>query len=257
MHLNSLLQNFGLNEKQAEVYVTLLQLGSANIQTIADETDLKRTTAYSVLDILIEKGLVYFNQNGTHRTYHAENPRKLPNLLAEENKQLLARQKTLIEAIPELTSLYNAKLSKPKIRLYEGATGIKEIYSSMLLTKSNGEILIFESATLMKGVLLDIWLKDYTSHRIDKKIAQRAIVEECQFANELREKDNDENRQTLILPKNKFPFTNEISIFGNKVAIINFKEMIGVVIESADVAQTQRSIFELAWFGAEQLKILK
>lgn len=46
----------------------------------------------------------------------------------------------------------------------------------------------------------------------------------------------------------------EINIFANKLAIISFKEQMGVIIESADVAKTQRAIFELAWLGAKNIK---
>jgi len=255
MQLITLLQNFGLNEKQAELYLALLQLGTADIQTVVDTTNFKRTTAYSVLEILIEKGLVHLEDKDSNRIYYAENPKKLTHLLAEENKRLLDRQKTLIEAIPELTSLYNAKLSKPRIHLYEDISGIKKIYEEMLMIKSGSEILSFESATLMKGVLLDIWMQDYTTKRLAKNISHRAIVEDSKFAKELQSNDKKENRQTLILPKDKFPLTNEINIFGNKIAIINFKELVGVIIESADVTNTNKSIFELAWLGAKHIKL--
>jgi len=48
-----------------------------------------------------------------------------------------------------------------------------------------------------------------------------------------------------------YPFTNEINIYRNKVAIISLEdELVAVVIESESIANGQRSIFELAWKGA-------
>jgi len=53
-----------------------------------------------------------------------------------------------------------------------------------------------------------------------------------------------------------YPFTNEINIYRNKVAIISLEdELVAVVIESESIANGQRSIFELAWKGAGE-KIL-
>jgi hypothetical protein len=34
--------------------------------------------------------------------------------------------------------------------------------------------------------------------------------------------------------------------------IISYKELLGVVIESAEIARTQKAIFELAWLGAKE-----
>jgi hypothetical protein len=53
------------------------------------------------------------------------------------------------------------------------------------------------------------------------------------------------------VPAGQFPFTNEIDIYGNKVAILSYTgELLAVIIESESVARTQRMIFELAWLGA-------
>lgn len=72
------------------------------------------------------------------------------------------------------------------------------------------------------------------------------------WGREHQKNDRKENRVTRLVPKDKFPFSNEINIFGNKVMIASFKDQIGVIIESADVARTQRAIFELAWLGTEK-----
>ena len=55
----------------------------------------------------------------------------------------------------------------------------------------------------------------------------------------------------FINPK-QFPFEYEITIYGNRVAIIslNPEELIGLIIESPVYAKTQRAIFNLAWLGA-------
>jgi len=61
-----------------------------------------------------------------------------------------------------------------------------------------------------------------------------------------------EIREEIESLPGKEGFSNEINIFANKVMIASFKDQIGVIIESADVAKTQRAVFELAWLGAEK-----
>ena len=55
-----------------------------------------------------------------------------------------------------------------------------------------------------------------------------------------------------FIPAEKFVFKTEINIYSNKVAIWSLKEeeLVGVIIESAVIADTHRSIFELAWHAA-------
>ncbi|KKU45024.1 MAG: hypothetical protein UX62_C0043G0003 [Microgenomates group bacterium GW2011_GWA2_46_7] len=62
-------------------------------------------------------------------------------------------------------------------------------------------------------------------------------------------KDNKEElRETIILPRKDFPVSNEINIYQNKVAIMSFgDEKIGIIIESQQIADTQRAIFNLLW----------
>ncbi|MEI6498739.1 MAG: helix-turn-helix domain-containing protein [bacterium] len=253
MELHTLLQNFGLNEKQAQIYLTLLQMGSGNIQEICKKSKIKRTTTYSVLDTLIAKGVVTVNTDATHREYYAENPKKMPRILGEEAKKMIAQQKSLLEALPELTSLYNTHATKPKIRLFEGIEGLKEIYEETLIVKQNSEIIGYHQLALMHKHFDDTWINGYNTSRKEHQISQRAIVEDSAFARAYRQNDTTENRETRLIPEDKYPFKNENLIFGAKLAIISFKDLLGVIIESADVAQTQRSIFELAWLGTEHM----
>jgi hypothetical protein len=61
-------------------------------------------------------------------------------------------------------------------------------------------------------------------------------------------------REIRLVPANEFDFTNEINIYDHKVAICSFDsglpgdgDMFGIIIESKEVAETQRQIFEMAW----------
>jgi len=176
MDIATVLQAVGLNENQVAVYITLLQMGSGEIQDIARKSGVKRTTAYSVLDVLMQEGLVSFVQKGAHREYFAEDPRKLPKLLEEEKRRLNRKQERITEALPELASLYNAHATKPKIRFYEGIDGIKQMFEETLELKSGTEMLAFSSAESIHEYLRD-YVPYYLEQRVAKGIRQRAIAE--------------------------------------------------------------------------------
>lgn len=62
---------------------------------------------------------------------------------------------------------------------------------------------------------------------------------------------------TRLVDKERFPFTNEINIFRNKMIIMSYADLLGVMVESEVIAKTQKSIFELSWLGASVADSLK
>ncbi len=250
MDIKSSLEQIGLKKSQIDSYLALLQMGEATIQEIANKTKIKRTTVYSILDGLIAKGLAIFIDKGQHRYYYAENPKKVLIYFKDQKQNLEHREKKFSEVLPELASLYNISGTKPKIRFYEGVEGLKQVFEETLILKPNEEILAIATAATIHEVLGDEWVDNYLSFRVKGKIKQKAIVEDSPLGRKHQKNDKKENRITRLVPKEKFPFANEINIFGNKVMIASFKDQIGVIIESADVARTWKAIFELAWLGA-------
>ena len=252
MQIERLLEQFGLNETQSDVYFTILQMGSGSIQEIARKSRTKRTTTYSVLETLITKSLVSFSHRGAHREYFAEDPKKLPLILDEAERRIANQKKSLNDILPELSSFYNAHATKPRIRLYEGVNGLKQVFEETLELKRGEETLAYSTAKLVH-LFLEDWIQGYVKKRVAKGITQRAIVEDSPEARYHWQNDKEELRETVIVPREAFPFSNEINIFRNKLFIISYKELLGVVIESEEIARTQKAIFELAWRGAKSL----
>ena len=51
----------------------------------------------------------------------------------------------------------------------------------------------------------------------------------------------------------KFAFYPEINVYDNKVMIASWREKLGIIIESAEIADAMKKIFELAWAEAKRL----
>jgi hypothetical protein len=51
------------------------------------------------------------------------------------------------------------------------------------------------------------------------------------------------------VPKDVSMFNNEINVYDDKVSIVSLakNEMLGVIIESHEIAKTMKSIFQMAW----------
>lgn len=241
MQLNEVLAQFGLDFKEDEVYLALLELGTSTVVQIAKKAGIKRTTAYDVLSGLEKKGLIGQTIKGKKRLFYSEEPEKLKKLLRE-------KERILEEALPMLKSLYNTAGSKPKIRYYEGKEGLKEVYLDTL--DYNGELLAFVTEDIIKH-LGDDFAARYMKKRVKAKITVRAIGPDTEEIIEYKKLDKEGLKKTLLVPKDKFPFTIEMNIYGNKLAFMSFKEQMGVIVESNEIAANMRLLFELAWKGAK------
>lgn len=240
MNLNETLAQFGLQNKEDDVYLACLELGQAGVSEIAIKANIKRTTTYDVLANLMRKGLVGQTQKGKKRLFYAEEPEKLSKLLEE-------KQSKLQEVMPILKSLHNTAGEKPKIRYYEGKDGLKEVYRDTL--NYQGELLAFVTENIIKHLGQD-FAYEYIKKRQKAKITVRAIAPDTEEMQEYKKNDKEFIKQTRLVPKNKFPFTIEMNIYGNKLAFMSFKEEMGIIIESNEIANNTRLLFELAWKGA-------
>lgn len=253
MNIDSLLADFGLNKNQSAVYTTLLQMGSGNIQDVAKKAGIKRTTAYSVLDALIEREMASVVSKDGHRLYTVEDPRKLPDVLNLLKQEVENKQKQVKTMLPQLISLYNPGGLKPSIRYYEGVEGIKKVMDETLETDPKRETIAYSTASDIHKYLGSDWVYGYLDRRAKAGIHQRAIIEDSAIGRKHKLNDAKELRQTILVPPHEYQFNLQYGVYGDKVMLISFKDLFGVVIESKAVAETQRAIFELAWIGAKHI----
>lgn len=54
-------------------------------------------------------------------------------------------------------------------------------------------------------------------------------------------------RQTKFLPQESMTFSPEINIYNNKMLIASWKEKMAIIIESKELADLQKLIFNMLW----------
>jgi hypothetical protein len=91
--------------------------------------------------------------------------------------------------------------------------------------------------------------------RAKKKIYLRGVSPLDEAGLKVKSENRKYFRNIRLVPRNKYNFSNEINIYDNKVSIISFKEgLIGMIIESTEIADTQRTIFKMIWEFAALLQ---
>lgn len=235
------LKEAGLEEKEAQIYVAILELGEATIAKISQKSAIKRSTVYDILDSLKKKSLISQTNKGKRPIFLAENPQKLVNFL--ENKK-----RALEETMPELLSMMNLLDRKPKIRYFEGLFGVKEVFEDTLRYPDQEILTWFPYPYINLGE--DYFWKYYNPERTKRKIWVRAIVPDAldnrTFAKDLAEKACVRTKFSKDPIFSKFDI--EIKIYGkNKLGIISYKEDLGIIVESQKIFEGLRSIFEAFW----------
>jgi len=243
------LEKAGLSTKEASVYIALLEIGKGTVSQISQRAIINRTTGYDILNNLVSKKLVSISGKESKQEYIAESPDKLEqyiNTSIEEKKTALIDIKKII---PDLQTLYNAE-GRPKIRFYEGKDGLQEVYEDTLSSKE--EILAYASVEDIHPTLPN-YFPEYYKRRAKKGISIRAIFPESPEAIDRKSFDKSEKRQSLIVPSETFGFHPEINIYDNKVMIASWREKLGIIIESTEIADAMKKIYELAWAEAKRL----
>lgn len=244
----TILVNLGLRDQEAKIYLACLKLGQSTVSDIAEEAGIQRTFVYDILEKMHERGFVSFIEIHGKKHYSAIS-------LEQFRKIQLNKFKRFEAIIPELKTLEKTTGDRPKVRFYEGIEGIKMALYDPLETLAAGEVITAYANA--EGFYQDEreFVAKYMKERVKKKIYSKTIAVDTVETRKYAAKDTEQLREMVLVPAKKFPFTNEIDIYGNKVAIMSVqKEYLAVIIESESVAKTQRSIFELAWLGAKTLK---
>jgi len=238
------LQAVGLDEKQSQLYMAGLQLGTAPASDYAKATGINRITSYNLLEELVHRGYFTVVKKVRSKWYAPVSPEYVA-LEARKNVQALER------ALPELRSLQGSTYRKPRVRFFEGWEGVRHVYEDTLTCES--ELLNFANSSVVR----EFWPNyddEYVSERVKQGIRLRGISPNDSVGRQVHGDDKAKLREIRLVPANDFDFTNEINIYDHKVAICSFdsglkgdRDMFGVIIESKEVAETQRQIFEMAW----------
>ena len=244
----------GFNNKEIRVYLAVLSLGQSTVSRIARVAAINRTTVYDILRALEDKGLVVLLGKEPKQEYRAEKLDQLEELYRNKIKQNENFLNIVKELKPQLESV-RAVSDRPVVRFYEGEEGLKHVYEDTLT--SHETIRAYASVENMHAGLPGYFPK-YYKRRVEKGVKIRAIVPDTSEGKERAKQDTYEMRETALVPRDKYSFSPEINIYDNKVMIASWKEKMGIIIESKEIADAMKKIYELAWAESKRLdKVIK
>jgi len=169
--------------------------------------------------------------------------------LKEESLKYARLSREAENLLPELNTHYRALTDRPRVYFYEGIQGLMRVYEETL--SSEGEILAYACAQ-ESALTIPSYFPRYYKRRTEKGIPIRAIFSDTPEDRRLHALDSEELRKSIILPQKMFKISPEINIFNNKIMIADWREKLGVIIESKEISHAMRQIFELSWEAAKK-----
>lgn len=245
-NLTEQLTEAGLAEKEAEVYLSALELGKSSILEIAQHSKIKRSTVYEIIPVLENRGLIKRTKSGKKDYFVAENPKTVLTIIKEKEKRFQ-------ESLPQLMSLFNAQEKRPKVYFYQGPEEIRQLYEDTL--REGKSLLNYTSIINLYQYLEKAWVDDYIRRRVKLGIRSRIIVIDSPEARGWQKTAKKELRQMRLIPRENYKFSADVHIYGNKVIVTTYKSgLFGILIEDENIAQMMRVGFELMWQGAGKHK---
>ena len=238
-----LLKKLGFTDKTAKIYLALLQLGPSSVRSLAEFCDLNRGTTYDALKWLQEKQVVNFYKKDTKQQFVAENPKKLHNIISEQEDELEQIDSQLDKVIPELKALYSRGGERPIARYYNKKE-LNKILEDVLETCEQSEekmYRIYSTAGIREYLYNDF--PTFSDVRISKGVKVKVIA--IGEGGELRGLD-----ERKWLKQKNVETPTYIILYPGKSAYISLNakgDPVGVVVENDGVYETQKFVFDNLW----------
>ncbi len=234
MSHEELLQEIGLTQNEAHVYLALLGLGMSAPVRIVKKSGLHKATVYNVLERLVKKGIVSYIKKEETTLYKAEKPESLLELL--RLKELKLRN-----ALPEF--LIGLDTTSTKVIVHEGINAVRNKLKALLT--HNKPILVY-GIPLTAVELMKYFIDQFHQERIGKKIPMLHIYNE-EAQQRIKYLNKLPHTQARYLPR-KYNSPISTQICGNEVDFILWtKNPLVIEIQSQELAESYQKYFELLW----------
>ncbi len=234
------LKSLGLLESEVKTYLAALELGPSTVLEINKKIGLSRQAIYTAIESLITLGLMSSVEKGKKTMFTAESPERLRSFAESKLKKMEATVREIKDITKELSLVQ--KGDKPLVKMFEGKEGQKSILEDIIKTKPS-HIDDFVNDDVYSLLFNKDEFQPYKD-QLDKLNIQTRVM----AIKEEPLKHSRKNVKGKRIARKDINFNGDVTVYGNKVAISSLRnKMIGVIIESEDIAQTIRCLMHLAW----------
>jgi len=230
----------GFSEKEAKVYLALLEIGIGSAVSVSKRAGIKRPTTYIIFDELISKGAVFIIPQSKKKLYRAIPPQNLFELYEE-------RFNRAKRVLPSIQAISKQESYKPQVLLYEGIEGVKKAFEYGIKRMAGKEIKGFFAKASPETLKNFNNFQDYGVAFRDNNIRIRGIAPRDQSLVSFRQEDSSYLRKIKEISKDKYSANISIEIGDTFVRLTDSANFQGLIIENPSITNTFGEIFEMVW----------
>ena len=240
--LREKLREFGFSEKEAAVYLALMEIGSAIASDIAKKSKLNRSTTYVILDMLTKRGLVSMVDRDGIQLYHAAPPEQLVQYLQSMAKQYAGLADTAKNLLPEFKSARKESAPAPKFQLFQGSEGIRSVYEDTLA--SLAEIRVHANFENMAHAAPATHANAKSGKRKEgaPDIKVQTMVLDTPEDRKRITPQKELLRKILLTSREKGGISSEMNIYDDRVVFISPSENFALIAESKEFASALKKM---------------
>ena len=238
------LLQLGFTVHEADVYLSLLEIGQTGAGEIIKRTQLHRNIIYDTLEKLIAKKLVVKVFKKNIALFQITDP-----------KRIVEHEKTRLSVAEDLVpQLLNKAEVKQDIVVYDGLEGFRTCSLNMLDNiETGGSMYVIGSAGNLWYEAMGDKYAQYDRKRMKKKIWWRMIA----YAESERDREivaQGKNIELRVVPQPFNPEANML-IYNDIVCLQTLVEPYGVIeIKNAVLAQSYMNYFNTLWERGEKVE---
>jgi sugar-specific transcriptional regulator TrmB len=231
---------YGLSNREANVYIVCLKTGKATANRISELADLARSTTYEVLERLKTMGLISTIVVDNKTQFIASNPETLLTSLKE-------KQQSIKDVLPELKEIYKKVGDRPYAEVFQGKIAIIKLLDEILETAKNLKV-IGNMGNALESI--GYHPDKFRIKRIENKIPVKQILEVSDKSKEIKNKKLSYTEVRLLKSVSK---SKEATfIFEDYVChIVLQHEISAIKIKSEEHARATEIMFDELWSKAE------
>lgn len=248
--LQGILIDSGFTDKEAAVYLALLELGDGSVTEIGLKSGLKRSIIYVILEGLIKRGYA------TELT-----DSKIGRFVAADPLKILSNIETVAinfkQMMPILKGIHNTSKLKPKVEYFEGKEAVLSIYRHINYTTGS---MFFTSMTELARHIpaeIDVWVSGIRNKAYVKNA--RHIFPDLEFdVKHGKMIDGQNGNEVRVLDSKMNMIEMDLSLYsGNKICLSSITDnFYAFVIESGPLYNSLKTMFELAWTQGKPVKLV-
>lgn len=243
MKINTALKEYGLDEKEVEIYIYLLKNIDSTAFSVSRDTGLPKTTVYYLLEKMHQNGLVNIWKKNNVKNYSLESPNKLIERLKD-------KEKIIFEIMPQIRALSDQSKHRPVVRMYSGQKGITTALNEVLedfKRKEMGEVLQYVPEGIFDKI--PVYFPKWIEFREKSGIQTRVISPQVDTNSKFSKYYKDTELKKVRFLKDELPFEGWVHIYNNKMVSVTIEgeDLNAIIIESYATIKMITRFFEYTW----------